>query len=284
MYQKLSAALAVVCLGCVSLHANPDTGESKVLEARLTRTIAADLKNTCDNPYPYEHYQKKLATVQNPSYKTLRPLFVALSVYNADFGRATTEEEKIKLANMLAKETWAGWNNYRPIGMIEIFDSYFPQENKDKEIALLEYNIKSNLLSKEQRSLISVFENMSFEYGGELDEPYNKFVKFVQAATSYRPKDIIEAFVPMIEAYKQMEKDCQGTEFFVKRSAFKKPIAAGWGRTTTVDELRYHIGMEETAGGDYVAPYSVEQLQERYGVSPDVAEVFFDFVSNYYKK
>ena len=278
MYHKIPFVLAVVSLGLSSLYANPNDAQN-VLANRLTRLVVQNRQSVDEGPYLA--YQEKLSTITNPSYDTLRPLFVDLTVYNESFEKAQSQEERSQLANLLTQETWAGWNTYREIGMLEIFDLYFPQENKDKQIALLEYNIKSSLLSSEKRALIATFEHVEEETIAAVKDAYEQLVQDLQRAGSYNPKEIIERFLPLIEAYNQLEKERPGAPFFIKRAFFEQPFAAGWGRTTTVDELRYHIGMEVMGGGDYVCAYSPEELQQRYGVSAETASVFFQFVKEY---
>ncbi len=280
MYQKLLVAL-VVSLGYLPLTAQIDHSEEAILRNRVTRAIAQASRDFDETAYA--DYQKNIFTIKAPSYQQLRPLFEDLTVYNKVFADPKNKENKGRLANLLAKPVWAGWNTYRPIGMIEIFDLYFPQENKDAEITLLEYNVKTNLLSEEKRSLIALFENMNDENLAAFRVSYDELIRVIQQATSYEPGKMVEAFVPVIKAYNQLKEDCPEVAFLVKRSAFEKPIATGWGRVNTIEELRYNIGVEEMCGGDYICAYSPENLQKLYNVSAETAALFSTFVKNYNK-
>ena len=272
MYHKIPFALAVISVGLSSVYANPV--QKDALANRLTRQIVQS--NVSYEADPYLSYQKQLAAIKQPSYQTLRPLFDALTIYNADFAQMKTQEECSQLAHRLAQTTWTGWNNYRKIGMLEIFDRYFPQENKDEKIALLEYNIKINLLSGTKWHYLMVFESMNDEYVSAFKKSYNEFIRALQEETSYRPKEVIKFYIPLIEAYKQLKQDFPATASLIKGFVFEKPFVTGWGRTTTIEGLRHQIGIQEMTEGWHV--YSPEELQKRYGVLAEDAAVFAEFV------
>jgi len=278
MCKKWIAVLFTVTLGSFTFGGQVNTAES-LLSSNVTRAVAQETSSFEQSPFA--EYVQKIREIDSPSYETLRPLFENLTVYNADFAIAEKEGIWKQLAEMLSKPVWTGWNNYRPVGMLEIFDVYFPQHNADEEIALLEYNVKSNLLSKAQQEFIDVFSRMDDESVAAFKGPYEDLINKLETSTSYDPKEIVESFVPMIEAYNQLEREFSGAAFLAKKSVFVLPFAAGWGRTTTIEKLRTSLGVERLPGGELAEVYTPEQLQQRYGVSVGTAGVFFQFVKNY---
>lgn len=280
MYKKIVAVTTILVAGSLSLAAQ-NAAFSRTLQKNVTRAVAQE--NAQFNTAAYENYKTHITRVQKPSYETLAPLLEGLTVYNKDFADTAKKAVHAQLAALLVAPVQSGWNDYRPIGMLELFNLYFPQENKDKAIATLEYNIKRNVVSQEQEGLVNIFKQINEPSVNRFRAAYSGFVSSIQRMEKYDPRDIIISFMPLIMAYDNMNDQVQGAASLVKKSLFKEPLKAGWGRTTTVDDLRYYLGKCEMAGGDYVYTYTPERLQEMYGLHPDVAEKFHRFVDNYTK-
>jgi len=264
--KKLIVIIIVAVFSSLSFGA-----QSGLFEDNVSRAIAEGSESFDQAPLKY--YQEKIASITKPSYEALRPLFERLTVYNADFATDTQKGSWGKLAVALAKPVKTGWNN--SIGMVEIFDNYFPKENKDDGIALLEYNVKANLISQSQREFIVAFEGADDEYVSYFKEQYDDFLNKLETATAYQPKGIVEAFGPLAEAYKKLEQDSAGAALMTRNAAFIQPFPAGWGRTTTVKELGGKLGAR------YGQIYSPSELQSLYNVSIDTAMTFYQFVQTY---
>ena len=265
---------AMICLVGASLNAG--TVEKKVLEANLTRQIASATSKQYKNPY--QRYQEQIAQVKNPSFQTLRPLFKELAAYNLIFNENTNLEKSFQLANMLAQETKVGWNEFKPVGMLEIFDTLFPQVNTDNDISQLEYNIKLSLLSKEQWKLINQFDNININ-DAFVEECRWIYHNIECSGSPLSIKENIQHFVHLIKFYNAKEKK---TQEMLKQSAFITPLHAGWGRTVTLKEVFFKIGTDTWSDGEEVIILP-EELQSRYGLSAEDATILYQFIHDYDK-
>lgn len=227
-------------------------------------------------------YHQKLAQVKNPSYETLLPLLQGLSAYNQQFASGKDDVKLRELAHKIGFPVKAGWNNYRKIGITEIFANYLPVEQKDKQVALFEYNVKNYLLPEDQVFNKQLLENMPL--AEKFLKDFNNFSAKMNSAQKYNGKDIIKEFTPVVESYNDMVKAVPASAALVKSSVFRMPIACGWGRAQSVEELRDNLGIIWLAGGDAAEYRSVANLQETYkGLSKKDAALFADFVYGYYR-
>ena len=267
MNHKLLVLPAVICLGCTALAG---AVENKVLEAELLRQTAA-AQSSYQNWYA--DYQQKIAQVTAPSYQTLLPLFKELARYNFDFNECSSWEESSRLARKLAQPTDVGWNFSKQVGIVELFDTFFPDEINDTDIAALEHNIKTGLLSKEQWDLIEQFEekNPSDEFAREY-RWLRRSVEF--SADSKAVMRNLDLFIPLMEAYLMQSSNEQE---FLKKSAFIDPIQAGWNRTMSLKEILFKIGTDEWADGEQEL-FNSKGLQGKYDVSEQTATLFSSFM------
>lgn len=275
MYTKMTSTLAVVLLGGSLVYAGIPDNFAEQIQTPITRVIASAT--------PLNTYRHALENMQEPSYQELRPLFEDLAIYNEVFANEEIPTNREALAKTLNQPVKVGWNSYRVVDMLEIFRSYFPTENRDENIVLLEYNIKSNLLSPLQRAEIVMLQNTQQPELTQFYTSYEQFVQTVQDISSYNEKEIVSAFVTLIKSCKRVEQTLPEAMVMAKNSLFRKAILAGWGRTTNVEEMRRQLGTQIDAGGDGVTLYSSKKLQEMYGLSAQDAELMAVFVKEYYR-
>jgi len=274
MYTKVTSALAAVLLGGSSVYAGIPDNFAEQIQPQVARAVA--------QVAPLNAYRNALENMQEPSYQEFRPLFENLTVYNTAFAKETVPAKKETLAKTLNQPVKVGWNSYRTVDMLEIFRSYFPQENRDENIALLEYNVKSNLLSPLQRAEIAMLQNTQQPELVQFYNSYEQFAQTLQRTSSYNPKELAAAFVTLIKNCNEAKQALPEVMVMAKNSLFRKAILAGWGRTTSVEEIRRQLGTQIEAGGDGVNLYSSKKLQEMYGLSAQDAELMAVFVKEYY--
>ncbi len=273
MYSKIISLSAAFLLGSLSLCAYTSDDLIKQIRKDVTKVITQAM--------PFEAYKQALENTQNPSYENLQPLFADLTVFNDDFNKKNISD-KNQLAKYLTQPVKVGWNTYRKVDMLEIFKYYFPQENYNKDIALLEYNVKSNLLTPSQRAEISMFKNTNDEEATKLYNSYEQFAKTLQSVTSYNPKQLITSLVELIRTCNQIEQTSPDIVTLAKKSLFIQPILAGWGRTITIAEINTKLGIEKDIYGDGINFYSPKRLQEIYGLSSQDAELMDKFEREYH--
>lgn len=226
-------------------------------------------------------YHQQLAQVKNPSYGTLLPLLKNLAGYNKQFSTVKDDAKLRELAFRISLPVKAGWNTYRKVGIQEIFNEYLPVEQGDKQVALLEYNVKSFLIPRDQIFNKQLLEEMPL--AKKFLKDFNDFSAKMNAAKKYDGKEIIKEFVPVIQSYNDMVKTVPASAALVQSSVFRVPIACGWGRAQSIEEFRDNLGIIWLAGGDAAQYRNVENLQETYkGLSKKDAAVFADFVERYY--
>lgn len=280
MYSKIIAVSVTVLVGSLSLCANTLDESTMQIQKDIAVNITEDISEVITVNTPFEVYKKALANVKEPSYNNLQPLFEDLAVLNATFAKGTTIDNN-NLAKYLNQYINVGWNAYRKMNMLEIFHYYFPQENSNNNIALLEYNIKYNLLNSSERAEILMFQNTTDKAAARLNTSYVQFVKILQDAKTYDPKSLVIPFVTLIKESGQSEKAFPGLTALAKESLFIQPILAGWGRTVSVKEIKNRLGIEKDIAGDGINFYSADKLKEMYGLSSQDAELMSKFVREY---
>ena len=231
---------------------------------------------------PLEVYHSQLLQVKNPSYETLLPLLQKLAAYNEQFATLKDEAQLRALASKIAAPAQAGWNDYRKIDFNEIFDFYIPDNQQDKQVALLEYNVKSNTVSKEEQDKIEQVKHIEAaqDFMGKVDV----FSAKMQGAKKFDGKLVIKEFIPVIKSYNALVKQIPGFAELARTSVFQKPIACGWGRTHNIVELRDNIGVIIYSGGDAFEYRTAGSLQKMYkGITKEEANLFADFTVNFYK-
>lgn len=262
----------------VNIAAFADSAKLNGAEAVIDNTLNQYAENT-----PLAAYREQVLRIKKPSYDVLLPVLRKLSVYNKQFETIKDEERLRALAGKIAALTRTGWNTYRDIGIEEIYDRYIPVNQTDKQIALLEYNVKKYSMSKEQVANGLLLANMPV--AKQFLSDFKAFTVKMSFAGKYNAAEIIKTFVPVIESYNAMINKVPATAALAKNSVFKTPVACGWGRTHTVEKLRDDLGIIWYAGGDAYEYMTAGTLQEKYsGLSNSDAEIYAEFVSNYYKK
>ncbi len=86
----------------------------------------------------------------------------------------------------------------------------------------------------------------------------------------------------LVKSCNEVELSFPEVMTLAKNSLFNQPILTGWGRTTTVSEIRSQLGTEVESGGDGLYFYSSQKLQTMYGLSAQDAELMAQFVMEYY--
>ena len=245
----------------------------KALDKALNEKVAAN--------NPLEVYREQLAQVKKPSYETLLPVLQNLTEYNKEFATVKDEDKLNKLAFEISFPAKAGWNSYRKIGIKEIFDSYWPEEQNNEEMSLLEYNLRVNSMPKDQINNRKLLDRT--EFAAKFLKEFEEFSKKMQSSKKYNGAKIIKELVPVIEAYNDMVKDVPASDALVKSSVFRTPIACGWGRTQSIEDLRGNLGIVWFASGDAYKYRDAESLQAHFpGLGLKQASVFAKFVSTYY--
>ena len=236
-----------------------------------------------ENYSPLTVYRMQISRIKKPSYEVLLPILQKLAAYNKQFATIKDEQRLASLAGRIAALTSVGWNTYRNIGIEEIYDRYIPVNQTDKQIALLEYNVKKYSMSKEQLANKALLENMPV--AEQFLKDFKAFSVKMNFAEKYNGAEIISAFVPVAKSYSDMAKRVPAAATLAQNSVFQTPIACGWGRTHTVEELHNDLGIIWWAGGDAYEYRTAETMQEKYpGLTHGDAVVFADFVKSYYKK
>ncbi len=265
----------------LSLCANTVDELNYQIRKDIMPNIEEGIAESIKKEIPFENYKQALENIKKPSYENLKPLFKNLTVFNAKFEK-TTVSGKNKLANYLNQSVNVGWNNYRKVNMMEIFRYYFPKENPDKDIAILEYNVKSNLLTPSQYAEILMFQNTKNEEMTQLYDAYQNFAKILQNTGNYDPKALIPSFVNLIKNCNKLDQTVPGGTSLAKKSIFIQPILAGWGRTTSLEEMSRELGMKVDPLGDGINLYSPSKLKEKYGLSNEDAELMAKFIREYH--
>lgn len=281
MYRKLMILPLVALLGSLPLHAGQVSVEQAATQ--VVRAAAA-VAGKITEETPYAKYKRGVAEVTEPTYEALRPLLKELSAFNTYF-EVASEEDGARIAAVLNEPVQVGWNNYRPVPLKEILDSYLPQENQDADVAALEYYMHLNLLSAAQRESIEVFEDLGNKEMKQFRKTYQKFVSNLEGMPSYDANALTKEYLKVIHAYNKLNETLPSATKFVKSSAFINPIKGGWGRTVTVAQLRRDLAENKVlGGGDGVTFYTAKQLQQRYDISDAETEMLLRFVKEYYKK
>ena len=298
MLRKAGILFAFAVMGSVSVSAadtiNFDNGvnisaiydnaifnnEDSKLDNALTQIMEIQQDG---NSTPLAAYREQISRIRQPSYDVLLPVLQKLAVYNRQFSTIKDEQRLVSLASKIATLTHTGWNNYRNIGIVEIYDRYVPVNQPDRQIALLEYNIKKYSMTKEQIANTALLENMPV--AEQFLKDFKAFSVKMNFTGKYNSAEIISAFVPVAKSYGDMAKKVPAAATLAKQSVFKTPIACGWGRTHTVEQLHEKLGIIWHGGGDALEYRTAENMQKEYsGLTYSDAAVFADFVSNYYKK
>ena len=274
------SSISVYAASATNLDGNIDNAFASFQEEYNVVGIDKVLNDKMIESDPLSVYHKNLAQIKNPSYETLLPLLQKLSVYNKQF-TSNNEAQSRDLAAKIAAPANAGWNTYRTIGITEIFNTYLPENQKDEQVALLEYNIKTNLIPMDQIANKQLLENMPL--AENFLKNFNEFSAKMASVKQYSGKEIIAGFVPVIESYNDMVKAVPASAALVKTSVFRMPIACGWGRAQSVEELRDNLGIVWFASGDASKYRNAEDLQMTYkGLSQKDAAAFAKFVAGYY--
>ena len=276
MKSKTIVLFTAVLLGSLSLSAHT----LAQADEQILQDVTANISGILSEDVPFAVYQKAIENIQEPSYENLQPLFKDLTVLNKIFQSGTNFTNN-KLAVKLNQAVKVGWNTFRQVNMLEIFKNYFPQENQDKDIALLEYNIKINLLSLTKQSEILLFQDTKNTAVKQLYSAYTQFTENLENAAAYNPQDIAVSFVNLIKDCNTAEEAQPGITKLAKDMLFTRPILAGWGRTVTAAEIKSKLGMEKDPAGDGVYLYPAEKLQELYALSAEDAALMADFVKRY---
>ena len=277
----------LVLLGNLPLCAQADRADQ--IADKILRAGVKAVKQVVELT-PFDVYQQEVSAIvkapgQEPSYEELRPALKALATYNKFFEVAPEEEDCAKVAGILNQPVTVGWNNYRKVPLTEILDRYLPQENKDEDVATLEYNIRLNLLTPVQKDNIELFEDLENKEVVKFNKVNKNFVSKMEKLSSYDTKVIASEFVKVVKAYNQLNEKLPDAAKLAKVSIFVKPIKTGWGRAVAVSKLyrdlteNYYLG-----GGDGIVYYKTEWLQQRYDISAQDVELLLQFARDYYRK
>lgn len=276
----------LVLLGNLPLCAQADRADQiadKVLRAGV-KVVKQVVELT-----PFDVYQQEVSDIvktpgKEPSYEEVQPALQTLTAYNKFFNGAS-QEDRAKMAGLLNQPVTVGWNNYRKVPLTEILDRYLPQENKDEDVATLEYNIRLNLLTPVQKDNIELFEDLGNKEVVKFKKVNKNFVSKMEELSSYDTKVIASEFVKVVKAYNQLNEKLPDAAKLAKVSIFVKPIKTGWGRAVAVSKLyrdlteNYYLG-----GGDGIVYYKTEWLQQRYDISAQDVELLLQFARDYYRK
>lgn len=250
-------------------------------EVKIQRAVE---KSVLEQKTPLQKYREQLqaltpaANQGKPSQEELLPVLNELAAYNSQLSfLANWDETSYRLAQELNQPVKVYWNMYRGNSLIEIIDTYIPDNHGNKELAKLEFLVKKNLLSYkdwlENKALTDqlpddfVFEQVRLEIA-------------LVAMSKREAKDIVKNLVGLANQYNKLYQNEQTRHVALQlhETYFRQPIRTGWDKTVTVDELRRQYGMET-----YTEPFSVESLQNKYGVSTEEAEALHAFLAHYHR-
>ena len=292
MLRKAGIVFGVLIIGSTFVFAAPSANFNNGINASLNVSLdehekfdkALDkvLNDKAAANNPLEVYHNQLAQVTKPSYETLLPVLQQLAAYNAKFAEIKDKKELRDLASKIAAPANAGWNNYRKIEFNEIFEYYIPDDQQDKNIALLEYNVKSNTISKEELENEQLLENIAVakKFLNKMDV----FAAKMAATKKFDGATVIKEFIPVIGSYEEMLRALPAAAKLARSATFKKPIACGWGRTYSVVELRDKVGVIYHAGGDAFEYKTAEDLERDYNkITEEEARIFANFTYYYYR-
>jgi hypothetical protein len=141
---------------------------------------------------------------------------------------------------------------------------------------------KPNALEQNQQANERLLNDMSYLVKDFLKE-YNTFVRWAEQAPSFNEGEVLTQLVPVLNEYNKVCERHAEMAPLIRKGIFEKPFQAGWGNTRTIDDLRSDLGIAWYGGGDAYEYLSAKKLQEKYNLAADSAEVFAQFVRNYYK-
>ena len=224
---------------------------------------------------------KSFGKVKNPGKDTaaLMEALEYVTAYEQSFVLASSTEEIRALAKKLNGPLPVPWNTYRGNSLIEIFDNYVPDNHGKPSLTLIEYYVKLYTLPEDTIRLAHQREGQLPEYFMQASRALGKEIFLMQKKNT---KQIVELLASLAEQYNKLhaqDKDMAGTLW---KHFFKMPMPTGWQKVTSVDQLRTKYLLFIAGAGDYVRSYTVEELVEKYQITPEQAEQIVNFSTHYY--